>query len=133
MAKERPCGARNNSGVVVTRGERANSISMLKLRAVLLVHSQASVCSSAFKIPDPFMHSHPPVGHLRYVDSSLLSRSLRPRGDVDSVAKETVARHPLSYHARHHLASVDADGNLLPCVCVYVCVCVCVCVCVFGR
>ena len=53
------------------------------------------------------------VSILGDVDPARCSCRLGSAGQVDSVAKETIARHPLADDSRHYLAAVDADRDLL--------------------
>lgn len=47
------------------------------------------------------------------VDLARLTGGLRSAGQVDRVAKQTVARHSLADHSGDHLARVQADGQFL--------------------
>lgn len=58
------------------------------------------------------LHCVSPVRVLGHVDLPFLTRGLCAAGQVHRVAKQAVARHPLTYDPRHDLSSMDANGDL---------------------
>lgn len=53
------------------------------------------------------------VSSLGYVNLARLARGFRSRCQIDSVAEQTVSRHSLANHSRHHFTTMNANGQLL--------------------
>jgi hypothetical protein len=55
------------------------------------------------------MLENKPVGVLRNIDSARFARSFCATCEVDSVAEQTVARHPVSNDPCHHFTGMDSN------------------------
>lgn len=67
-----------------------------------------------FKMPTPvkIIH-HSPVSIFRNIDLSFFSSSFCSACQIDSISKETVPWHPLTYDTCDYLTSMDSYGYLL--------------------
>lgn len=58
-----------------------------------------------------------PISIFGYVDFALFSCSFRSTGEIDGVAKQTVAGHAMANYPCDHFTAVYPDGNFLQISC----------------